>query len=186
MDYVTFKALLGDVIAFVEERLLHECSLYRIPGSDVEAHNFLSRYKRGTRPSLKELADPFTATTLLKYAIKALDPPLLSREIYPALKAALYLKEKLNRCPPRAITGIYDRLLTADQRYIFEKLAAHFYKVAEEPENQMTLVNLVTVFGPTCVISYEEETLEEMRASPGILLLLIQHAAQKVGIVPLS
>lgn len=187
MDIRTLNVLLKDVVSFVERVLLHEPSLYRIPGPDTEARAMLNKYLMGERPDLSaELVDPFTATTLLKYAIKNLDRPLISREFYPALKMILYFEEKLGRVPERALARVYDSFLDQDRREFFEVFAKHLLKVAGEPENNMTLINLVTVFGPTCILPYREMQLEQMRTGPAILLYIINFAAKRAGVIQSS
>lgn len=176
MDLPTFKLLLIDVARFVERTCINEVGVYRIPGNTSVAQDLFNRYVAREAVDLGAFCtDPLTATTLLKYALRHLRDPLILRLHYPILKCLLLLKESTNATPKRGIEAMFQQLFSREKREILYLLAAHFRKVSNCKPNNMSLVNLVTVFGPTCIEAYNESPLEEMRVGPAMLKMILDN-----------
>lgn len=167
-----FAVLLGECISYIESSCIDTPGLYRIPGSMRHAKELHARYARGEEVDLsRELYDPLTATTLLKVAIRGLREPLVPQKYYPLLRAVDITRVSRDSIPPRAIRAFY-KILPKKNAEVLRTFLHHVQRVAEAPENQMDLVRLLMVLGPTCLVAYREDPYEEMAVNPAMLQIL--------------
>ncbi|CAL6025513.1 Rho_GAP [Hexamita inflata] len=173
MEIQIFDRLADNCYQFIDQRCIREKGIYRIPGNNTESQEIYQRYIQHDFCDLSTtLKDDFTVTTLLKYSITQLETPLIPHSLYPILRSILYIKEETGKLPRRALTKVIQMIPDKNMK-ILVKLIRHLKHVADLKEfNQMGLVNLLIVFGPTLLKAFNENPLEEMRANPIILKIL--------------
>lgn len=173
MDLTVYETLADDVYGYIEQTCIDEMGVYRVPGSNDEAISVYQQYLAGQRVDLAAtLKDPMTATTLLKYAMTHATAQLIPDSLYPVFRSALYIKEQTGKVPARVLRrGLL--LIPEKNRTILTKFVRHLKTVSEHKDkNQMGMINLLIVFGPSMLHAYNEDPLEEMRANPAILKML--------------
>lgn len=100
---------------------------------------------------------------------------MLPHSLYPILKAALLIKEQSGSSPNEIIKQYLETIPEINIR-VLTKFVKHMKVISLAQEsNQMTMANLLIVFGPSLLKGYNEQPLEEMKANPTILKMLFDY-----------